>query len=142
MNKIKLTLEGIIIGCTIVSFIAVAFALVRGPENFVLSGTTIVNSVFGASIIGVAFALSSIIYERENIPLYYQVMFQMGIGFAVLIIVAIALQWMPLNQGILPIIVWILIALIIGFAIWFGFYLYEKNEAKKINKQLNKLNNS
>lgn len=143
MNEItklfKLALVGICIGCTIMSFVLVIIALSVGYESYSLSGAEIINSVLGAIVVGLGFALPSLIYENENIALPYQTIFQMGIGFIILILVGAYLEWIPLNQGIFPIIEWILIVLIFAFAIWFGFYLYEKNEANKINEQLNKL---
>lgn len=135
-DMIILAVVGALIGCTIISFIGIMIALAMGPENFMISGTTLINSVLGAIIVGFGFALPSVIYENENISLPYQILFQMGIGFIVLLIVGVIVGWIPVNQGILPVVIWIAIAVVFAAVVWILFYLYERFEAQKINKKL------
>ncbi|MCC7554010.1 MAG: DUF3021 domain-containing protein [Methanobacteriaceae archaeon] len=90
-------------------------------------------------IIGLGFSIPRIVYENENIPLIYQTIIQMESGFLVLFLVAIYLEWIPINLGIIPIILWIINALIFGFIDWAGFYLYYRNEAKKFNERLKEI---
>ena len=66
-------------------------ALAAGPENFVVTGSEIINLFLGSIVIGFAFSLPTFIYEREDIALPFQVIFQMGIGMIVLFVVAIFL---------------------------------------------------
>ena len=87
-------------------------------------------------VAGFGFSLPSFIYEREDIPLPIQVLFQMGIGMAVLFAIAIYLGWMTITMGIGPILEWVVIAFIFGAIFWIGFYLYYSYEAKEINKKL------
>jgi len=61
----------------------------------------------------------------------------MGIGMSILFIVAIYLQWMPINLGIGVIIEWVIIACIFAAISWFGFYMYYYLVARDLNKKLN-----
>ncbi|WP_409199637.1 DUF3021 domain-containing protein [Methanobrevibacter sp. DSM 116169] len=135
---IKLSFMGATIGCFIIAIVEILIAYSIGWTNFTLNGYEILVNTIGAIIVGQGFALPSIIYEKENIPLIYQVIFQMGIGFIILLIVGVYLNWIPVTMGILPIITWIIIALIFAFLFWAGIYLYYRNEAQKINNQIKK----
>ena len=135
-DLIKKLALGAFVGCFIVLLIMVLMAFQAGPETAFLSGRDIINAFFGSIVVGWAFSLTGTIYEKEDIPLPLQVLFQMGIGFAVLFSVAIYLGWLPLNLGISIILEWILIAFIFGVVFWFGFYIYYYLEARDINQKL------
>ncbi len=128
---------GAFVGCFIVLFIMVLISLQEGPQNVSFSGTTIINAFLGSIVVGWGFSLSGLIYEREDIALPLQVIFQMGIGMSILFIVAIYLQWMPINLGIGVIIEWVIIACIFAAISWFGFYMYYYLVARDLNKKLN-----
>ena len=127
---------GAFVGCFIGLLVAVLISFQSGPQNISFSGTDIINGVLGSIVAGFGFSLPSFIYEREDIPLPIQVLFQMGIGMAVLFAIAIYLGWMTITMGIGPILEWIVIAFIFGAIFWIGFYLYYSYEAKEINKKL------
>ena len=133
---IKSLALGAFVGCFIVLLIAVLFSFANGPENIVLSGTEIINAFFGSIVIGWAFSLTGHIYDREDLALPFQVLFQMGIGFAVLLGVAIYLKWLPLDLGSGFILTWILIAVIFATVFWLGFYIYYYLLARDINQKL------
>jgi membrane glycosyltransferase len=133
---IKSLALGAFVGCFIVLLVAVLFSFSYGPENVVLSGTEIINAFFGSIVIGWAFSLTGHIYDREDIALPFQVLFQMGIGFAVLLGVAIYLKWLPLDLGFSFILTWILIAVIFATVFWLGFYIYYYLLARDINQKL------
>ncbi len=127
---------GAFVGCFIVSLIEVLIAFQSGPQNVVFSGYDVINAFFGSIVIGWAFSLSGLIYDKEDLSLPLQVMFQMGIGFIVLFSVAIYLGWLPLTFGIGVIIEWIIIAIIFASVCWLGFYIYYYLEAREINQKL------
>ena len=127
---------GAFVGCFIVSLIEVLIAFQSGPQNVVFSGYDVINAFFGSIVIGWAFSLSGLIYDKEDLSLPLQVMFQMGIGFIVLFSVAIYLGWLPLTFGIGVIIEWIIIAVIFASVSWLGFYIYYYLEAREINQKL------
>jgi hypothetical protein len=138
--KITVLLEklalGAFVGCFIVSLIEVLIAFQSGPQNVAFSGYDVINAFFGSIVIGWAFSLSGLIYDREDLSLPLQVMFQMGIGFIVLFSVAIYLGWLPLTFGIGVIVEWVIIAVIFASVFWLGFYIYYYLEAREINQKL------
>ena len=136
VDLIKRLAMGAFVGCFIVLFIMVLISLQRGPQNFSFSGTSIINAFLGSIVVGWGFSLTGLIYERDDIAFPLQVAFQMGIGMVILFIVAIYLQWMPINLGIGIIIEWIIIACIFAAVSWCGFYIYYYLMARDLNKKL------
>ena len=117
--------------------VMVLMSLERGPQNLQFSGTTIINAFMGSIVVGWGFSLTGLIYEREDIAFPLQVAFQMGIGMIILFLVAIYLQWMPVNLGIGIIVEWIIIACIFAAISWGGFYIYYYLVARELNNKLN-----
>ena len=60
----------------------------------------------------------------------------MGIGLVTYISVGLYVGWIPLQAGAWAITGTIVIAVVVSFLIWFGFYLYYRQEAKRINAKL------
>ena len=127
---------GAFVGCFIVMFIMVLISLQGGPQNIEFTGSTIINAFLGSIVVGWGFSLTGLVYEKEDIAFPLQILFQMGIGMTILFIVAIYLQWMPVNLGIGIIIEWIIIACIFAAIAWCGFYIYYYLEAREINQKL------
>ena len=128
---------GAFVGCFIVMLVMIFISIQIGPENVQFSGTDIINGFFGSIVAGWAFSLSGLIYEREDIPLPLQVIFQMVIGMGTLFAVAVYLKWMPIDLGIGPIITWVAIACVFAAIFWFGFYIYYYLVARELNSKLN-----
>ena len=136
IDLIKRLALGAFVGCFVVMLVMVLGSYFAGPENVSFTGVEVINAFLGSIIIGWAFSLSGIIYENDNVPFPLQIIFQMGIGMAVLFLIAIYLQWMPISLGIGPIITWIVIAIIFAAIFWFGFFLYYSLVARDINKKI------
>ena len=135
-DLIKRLALGAFVGCFIVMLVMVLMSLERDPQNTYFTGTTIINAFLGAIVVGWGFSLTGLIYERDDVPFPLQVIFQMGIGMLILFIVAIYLQWMPINLGIGIIVEWILIACIFAAVFWCGFYIYYYLVARDLNKKI------
>ena len=133
---IKTLSMGAFVGCFIGLLVAVFISFQVGPQNISFSGTDIVNLFFGCIVAGWAFSLTGLIYEREDVPLPLQIIFQMGIGMTVLFLVAIYLKWMPIDLGIGPIITWVVIACVFAVIFWCGFYIYYYLLARNLNKKI------
>ena len=133
---IKSLSMGAFVGCFIGLLVAVFNSFQVGPQNISFSGTDIVNLFFGCIVAGWAFSLTGLIYEREDVPLPLQIIFQMGIGMTVLFLVAIYLKWMPIDLGIGPIITWVAIACVFAVIFWCGFYIYYYLLARNLNKKI------
>ena len=127
---------GAFVGCFVVMLVMVLGSYIAGPNNVSFSGLEIINAFFGSIVVGWAFSLSGLIYDKEEVPFPLQVIFQMVIGMAVLFAVAVYLKWMPISLGIGPIITWIVIACIFAAVFWVGFYIYYSLQARDINKKL------
>ena len=133
---IKTLSMGAFVGCFIGLLVAVFISFQVGPQNISFSGTDIVNLFFGCIVAGWAFSLTGLIYEREDVPLPLQIIFQMGIGMTVLFLVAVYLKWMPIDLGIGPIITWVAIACVFAAIFWLGFYIYYYLLARNLNDKL------
>lgn len=136
INLIERLSMGAFVGCFVVMLVMVLESSAAGPENVSFTGVEIINAFLGSIVVGWAFSLSGLIYEKEEIAFPLQVIFQMVIGMGVLFAMAVYLKWMPINLGIGPIITWIVIAIIFAAVFWFGFYLYYTLQARDINKKL------
>ncbi|MBE6485558.1 MAG: DUF3021 domain-containing protein [Methanosphaera stadtmanae] len=137
---IKRLALGAFVGCFIVLFIMAVGSYINGPENVIFSGVEVINAFLGSIVVGWAFSLAGLIYDKEDIAFPIQVVFQMVIGMGVLFAVAVFLGWMPVGLGIGPIITWIVIALVFGVIFWFGFYMYYRLLARELNKKLQSSN--
>ncbi|WP_407413946.1 DUF3021 domain-containing protein [Methanobrevibacter sp.] len=136
VDLIKRIAMGAFVGCFIVMFVMIFIAIQVGPNNISFSGVDVINAFFGSIVVGWAFSLTGLIYEREDIALPLQIIFQMGIGMTVLFITAVYLKWMPINLGWGPILTWILIACVFAAISWFGFYIYYYLLARELNNKL------
>ena len=127
---------GAFVGAFIGLLVAVFISLQVGPQNISFRGTDIVNLFFGSVVAGWGFSLSGLIYEKDDLALPLQIIFQMVIGMGVLFGIAIYFHWMPIDLGIGPIITWILIACVFAAVFWCGFYIYYSLMAKSMNAKL------
>ena len=127
---------GAFVGCFVVMLVMVLGSYIAGPEKVSFSGVEIINAFLGSIVVGWAFSLSGIIYEKEEVPFPFQVIFQMVIGMGVLFAMAVYLQWMPISFGIGPIITWVVIAIVFAAVFWLGFYIYYTLQARDINKKI------
>ena len=137
IDLIKRLAMGAFVGCFIVMLVMVLISLQNGPQNISFTGVTIINAFLGSIVVGWGFSLIGLIYERDDIAFPLQIAFQMGIGMVILFIVAVYLQWMPINLGIGIIIEWIIIACVFAAVSWCGFYIYYYLVARDLNNKLN-----
>ncbi len=127
---------GAFVGCFIVLLVMVIGSYANGPQNVFFTGNEVIGAFFGSIIVGWAFSLAGLVYEKEELAFPLQVMIQMLTGMGVLFVVAIFLGWMPVNLGIGPVITWIIIAVIFATVFWLGFYIYYKLLAKELNDKI------
>lgn len=136
IDFVKRLAMGAFVGCFIVMVVMVFISLQVGPSVIKFSGVDVINAFLGSIVVGWAFSLSGLIYEREDIAFPLQVIFQMGIGMAVLFLVAIYLHWMPVDLGMGPVITWIAVACVFAAVFWLGFYVYYYLVARDLNNKL------
>ena len=136
IDLIKRLAMGAFVGCFIVMLVMSLGSYIAGPGHVSFSGVEVINAFLGSIVVGWAFTLSGLIYEKEEVAFPLQVIFQMVIGMGVLFAMAVYLKWMPISLGIGPIITWIVIAIVFAAVFWCGFFIYYTLEARSINKKL------
>ncbi|MBQ9161561.1 MAG: DUF3021 domain-containing protein [Methanobrevibacter sp.] len=137
VGLIKRLAMGAFVGCFMVMLVMILISYQIGPNELIFSGTDVINAFFGSIVVGWAFSLTGLIYERDDIAFPLQIIFQMGISMTVLFITAIYLKWMPIDMGWEPILTWILIACVFAAITWFGFFIYYYLLARELNNKLN-----
>ena len=132
MKKIILyILRGIGLGCVFFTLSGIIFDIIF-KGSFLLNHWYYTKMAIGSMITGIAFYVPSLVYQNEKLSKGLQVFIHMGIGLVTYIYVG----WIPLQAGAWAIIGTIVIAVVVSFLIWFGFYLYYRQEAKRINAKL------
>ena len=129
---------GAFVGCFMVMLVMIFISYQIGPDKLIFSGIDVINAFFGSIVVGWAFSLTGLIYDREDIPFPLQIIFQMAIGMTVLFITAIYLKWMPIDLGWEPILTWVSIACVFAAISWFGFFTYYYLLARELNNKLKK----
>ncbi|MBS7262706.1 MAG: DUF3021 domain-containing protein [Eubacteriales bacterium] len=136
---LKGSLRGV--GMALFMFCAVCIVFdIVGGGNFARENYDMTKMIVGALICGIAWGAPSVVYTKENLPRPMQILIHMGIGCVVYTAVAFAVGWIPaaLSPGKKILIVACQIAL--AFAIWFGFHLHYKKEAKRMNEKIREMN--
>lgn len=137
---IKNLFIGLAGGCLVLTLISI-FAFSLGYENYISNFTAnYVKYSLVAMVIGVGFSISSVVYEREDLSMPMKVLIHMGTGITVYILAVLYAGWIPEFLGVDILLISLLIGILIALVIWFGFYLYYREEALKINKQIKKMN--
>ena len=61
---------GAFVGCFVVMLVMVLGSYAAGPENVSFSGLEVINAFLGSIVVGWAFSLSGLIYEKEEVPVW------------------------------------------------------------------------
>ena len=139
MNKLfKTILTGFSLGCTIFTLCSVLFDAIGGG-TFLLENWALTKMAIGTVIVSLGFSIPSLAYDNERLSRALQVFIHMGIGCTIMLITASFVGWIPTNFGVSGIAIFVIVELIAAFLIWFGFSLYYKKEAERLNEQIEKL---
>lgn len=130
------TFLGIAWGCTVNCLIMLVIALIQGEVSFTMA--EYIKQLVCSAIVGIAFVVPTIIYENDKLPQTIKCLIHMGIGFIVYFIAAFIAGWFPTDMNIGVFIVSVLTIVVLSFVIYFFFWLYYRNEAKKINRSIEK----
>lgn len=134
-KMLKSTGIGISIALAIFVIIGIVFDILY-HGTFHMLDYSFTKMAVGCLLIGVGFGAPSAVYEHEEIPCLLQVVFHLGIGFAVFMIVSFAVGWMPTEAGIGGIIGYVIGDLAFVLIIWYLFYRHYKKEAAAINEKI------
>ncbi|MCQ9209981.1 DUF3021 domain-containing protein [Granulicatella seriolae] len=137
MKRILATIgSGIALGSLLFTITCMILFLIGGPQILEPIVNNYVWQSLGSMLVGIAFSIPSLIYESDTIPLWKKVTIHMSIGFAVYFPLAFYFKWIPTNQGVNNIILYVIVAITISFGIWACFYFSGKVQAKRINQKL------
>lgn len=125
-----------ILGIFFGAFLAVlvTFAFIYFGENDVLNSSVFVKNTLAVMINGWFFTVSPLYFENENLKLYQQTALHFGTLIIAYFIFAFGIGWIPFTaqSALFNLTLFIFIYLII----WLSFYLYHRNQAKQLNKEL------
>ncbi|EOT24753.1 hypothetical protein C805_02966 [Eubacterium sp. 14-2] len=137
---VKYILYGISLGCT--------FFVIMCLSYFVGGGEALLRPIFkdfarhsvGAMIVGIACGGTAVVYQFHRLSSLAQMIIHFCIGMGVFFPTAIYLGWIPFYPGrVIYTILQFLLSCGIFMAIWLCFYLFNRNEAKRINERLREL---
>ena len=100
------------------------------------SGYTVTKAALGTLGIGLGFGLSSIVYTNEKLSRTVQTTIYMVIGCTVMLAIAFLVGRIPLDRGLLPALLTILLMLLTAFIIFVLTYRRQKKLADQINHEL------
>ena len=128
------TFVGIAWGCTINCLVMLIISFSEGKIYF--TANEYLKQLICSAVVGIAFALPTFIYENEKLSQGIKCLIHLGIGFITYFINAFIAGWFPVGVDIGIVISSVLIMIALSFVIYFFFWLYYKNEAKKINQKI------
>ena len=137
---IKYIFYGISLGCTSFVIMCLSFYLGGGEDLLTAIYQDFARQSMGSMIIGIACGGTSIIYQFDRPSGLWKTILHFCVGMGVFYPMAVWLGWIPFYPDrILYTVLQFLSSCGIFMAIWFCFYLFNRNEAKKINKRLREL---
>ena len=137
---VKFLFWGISWGCTF--FVCYCLCChVFGAEAIL---STILNDfvkhAVGCILVGIGFVTTPIVYVSRRIPFGAKVAIHFTVGMSIFYPVAIYLGWFPLHPNhLIRTMLQFLLSCGIFAVIWLFFYLFQINDAKKINDRLKML---
>ncbi len=137
---LKYLLYGISLGCTFFVVMCLSYSLFGGEDLLTMIFKDFTRQSIGAMLIGIACGGTSVVYQFERPSAFLKVIIHFCVGMCVFYPAAIYLGWIPFfpDRKILTVLQF-LFSCGIFMIIWFCFYLFNRNEAKRINKRLREL---
>lgn len=130
---------GIMWGNLITSIINAMGSSLLGNQWFNTMHFGYAINLLGGILVGIGWTMPALIYQSEKYSIGFKTLFHMTIGFAVYIPCAFLIGWIPLDKGGYIIVTALVMIFIFAAAVWFCFYLYYRNEAKRINQRIDML---
>ena len=94
----------------------------------------------GAMLVGIACGGTAVIYQFERFSVMVKTIIHFCVGMGVFYPVALSLGWIPFYPDRIGYtVLQFLASCCIFMVIWFGFYLFNRNEAKRINERLREM---
>lgn len=137
---IKYILYGISWGCTFFVIMCLSFFAGGGEDLLMLIFKDFARQSIGAMVVGIACGGTAIVYQFERPSAVLKTIIHFCVGMGVFYPTAVYLGWIPFypDRLILTVLQFIS-SCVIFMIIWFCFFLFNRNEAKRINKRLREL---
>lgn len=136
---IKYILAGISFGCTFFVIMCLSFFIGGGEDILAAIYKDFARQSIGAMIVGIACGGTPVIYQFERPSMFLKTLIHFCVGMGVFYPVSIYLGWIPVFPNRIISALQFLCSCGIFMLIWFFFYLFNRNEAKRINKRLREL---
>lgn len=92
------TFLGIAWGCTINCLVMLIISFSEGKIYF--TANEYLKQLICSAVVGIAFALPTLIYENEKLSQGIKCLIHLGIGFIIYFITAFIAGWLPISLGI------------------------------------------
>lgn len=102
-----------------------------------IDGPLFLKNSIGSVLCGWFFTVSPLYFENRNLKLSQQTILHFLTVTILYLILALTIGWIPFN--IQNILLTFLISIVVYTIFWVAFYLYFKNQARKLNDDLKKL---
>ncbi|KRF64782.1 DUF3021 domain-containing protein [Peribacillus butanolivorans] len=102
-----------------------------------IDGPLFLKNSIGSVLCGWFFTVSPLYFENRNLKLSQQTILHFLTVTILYLILALTIGWIPFN--IKNILLTFLISIVVYTIFWVAFYLYFKNQARKLNDDLKKL---
>lgn len=137
---VKYILYGISLGCTFFMIMCLSFFIGGGEDLLTPIFKDFARHSVGAMIVGIACGGTAIVYQFHRLSSLVQTIIHFCVGMGVFFPTAIYLGWIPFypDRAIYNILHFLL-SCGIFIIIWLCFYLFNRNEAKRINERLREL---
>jgi len=139
MNLLKKTaknsMQGIGIACTLYLLIGMIFDHLN-HGSFVLEDWLFTKQAIGTILVGIAFSAPTEIYHNDKLPFPLQILFHMGIGCTVYIVIGLSVGWIPVWLGWKRCVLIIALQLLAAFLIWLAYAFYYYRLAKSMNEKI------
>lgn len=137
---IKYILYGISLGCTFFVIMCLSFFVGGGEDLLALIFKDFARQSIGAMVVGISCGGTAIIYQSSHLSGFAKRIIHFCVGMGVFYPVAIYLGWIPFYPNRISFtVLQFLFSCGIFMIIWFCFYLFNRNEAKRINERLREL---
>lgn len=143
-HKIRLAvrylLYGISMGCTSFVVMCLSYAVFGGDDFLAAIFQDFPRQSLGAMLVGLACGGTAIIYQFDRPSRTAKILIHFFVGMGVFYPVSIRLGWFPFHPDrVLFTLLQFLFSCGIFLIIWFCFYLFNRNEANRINRRLREL---
>lgn len=133
-------LFGISLGCTFFVIMCLSYFIGGGKDILMQIFNDFGRQATGAMLVGIACGGTAVVYQFDRPSAFWKIVIHFCVGMGVFYPVAIYLGWFPFHPDrIMFTILQFLFSCGIFMVIWFCFYLFNRNEAKIINKRLKEL---